>query len=372
MINPKEIIKVLLKQKIKFYTGVPDSTLKGFITELMKLKNISHRVAVNEGNAIGSAIGYYLATKKVPLVYMQNSGLTNALNPILTLSKLYSVPMILIIGWRGFPGLGPKGKKPDEPQHLHIGPATKNLLFSSKLTTVVLSKKIYKKQLKEAIKVARKKSKIIAILIKRRIVDQYEPKVAKTKLKYKRFDYLKKLVALKKNGDNFVATTGFSARELYFLNEKNFAGHSKSFYCVGAMGHAAMIATELANFQNKKKGKRTFIIDGDGAALMHLGSMTITGKSKNKNLVHIIFNNRIHESTGNHPISNENFNFKKMFELCGYKKSIEIYDLDKFNSILKKGFLQGPTGIVVHVKPGTIKGLPRQDSPKILKKILNF
>ncbi len=372
MINPKQILKVLLKQKIKFYTGVPDTTLKGFITELMKLKSISHRVAVNEGNAIGSAIGYYLATKKVPLVYMQNSGLTNALNPILTLSKLYTVPMVLIIGWRGFPGVGPKGKKLDEPQHHHIGPSTKNLLSSSKLTTIVLNKKIYKKQLNEAVKFARKKSKIVVILVKRRIVDQYQPKLLKTKLKFKRFDYLNKLVGLKKRGDNFVATTGFSARELYFLNEKNLLGHSKSFYCVGAMGHASMIASELSNFQNKKKGKRTFIIDGDGAALMHLGSMTITGKSKNKNLVHIIFNNRIHESTGNHPISSENFNFKKMFELCGYKKTFEIYDLKKFNILLKKGFLQGPTGIVIHVKPGTIDDLPRQASPKILKKILNF
>ena len=226
--------------------------------------------------------------------------------------------------------------------------------------------------MRDAVNTARKKSQIVAILIKRRLVDQYEPKLVKTKFKYKRFDYLNELLKQKKSGDNFFATTGFSARELYFLNEKNLIGHSRSFYCVGAMGHASTIASELANFQNKKKGKRTFIIDGDGAALMHLGSMTIIGKTKNKNLVHIIFNNRIHESTGNHPISNENFNFKKMFELCGYKNTFEVNNLKKFNLILKKGFLQGPTGIVVNVKPGTINQLPRQDSPKILKKLLNF
>ena len=338
----------------------------------MKLKKITHRIAVNEGVAVGSAIGYFMATKNVPLVYMQNSGLTNALNPILTLSKLYSVPMVILIGWRGFPGLGAKGKKPDEPQHLHIGPATKDLLAAAKLSTIILSEKNYEKQLKNAVNIARKKQKIVTILIKRRIVNQYEPKIVKSRFKYKRYDFLKELIKHKKSKDNFVATTGFSARELYFLNEKNQIGHSKSFYCVGAMGHASIIASELANFLNQSNKKRTFIIDGDGAALMHLGSITITGKYKNKNLIHIIFNNRIHESTGNHPISNENFNFKKMFDICGYKKTYEISSINKFNLILKKKFLQGPIGIVINVKPGTIKNLPRQDSPKILKKFLKF
>ncbi len=372
MINPKEFLRLFIKEKIRFYTGVPDSTLKGFITELMSSKKISHRIAVNEGNAIGSAIGYHLATSKVPLVYMQNSGLPHAINPILTLSKLYSIPMIIIIGWRGYVGVGPKGKRKDEPQHINIGPSTKSLLASCKLTTIVLNRKHYKKQIKMAVKKAKRKSKTVVILMKRRIIDQYEPRIARTKFNFKRYDFLELLIKNRKRNDNFVATTGFSARELYYLNEKFKIGHARSFYSVGAMGHAAIIASELTNFQKKSKKNRTYIIDGDGAALMHLGSMTITGKMKNKNLVHIIFNNRIHESTGNHPVSNENFNFKKMFKICGYKNSYEINDLKRFKSILKKTSLKGPVGLVINIKPGTISNLPRQDSPKILKKALNF
>ena len=151
MIEPKNIIKCFKKNRIKFFSGVPDSTLKGFITELMSEKGVILRESVNEGNAVASAIGYNLTTSKIPLVYMQNSGLSNALNPILTLAEkkpLYSIPMVLLVGWRGTKGVSSALNKKDEPQHSKIGPDTNKILKALKFKTIILSKSSYKKQIK--------------------------------------------------------------------------------------------------------------------------------------------------------------------------------------------------------------------------------
>lgn len=374
MIKPKNIIKCLKKNRIKFFSGVPDSTLKGFITELMSERGVILRESVNEGNAVASAIGYNLTTSKIPLVYMQNSGLSNALNPILTLAEkkpLYSIPMVLLVGWRGTKGVSSALKKKDEPQHSKIGPDTNKILKALKFKTIILSKSAYKKQIKLACNYAEKNSCPVVILVKRRLIEMYEPKMKKTKLKYFRYDFLKILLKIaKKEKSVIVGTTGFSSREMYDIEEKGDKDHSKMFYCVGAMGHASQISAEIASFK-KIKNSRVFMIDGDGAALMHLGSIPMIGKYKNINLVHIIINNQVHESTGNHNTSNQSFSFKKMFEISGYKKSFVVKDLESFANVINKN-KKGKIGIEVLVKPGTINSLPRQKSPYELKKEIKF
>ena len=372
MIDPKKIIKIFNKKKINFFAGVPDSTLKSFISELNTNKKIKHVVSVNEGSSVASAMGYYLSTKKTALVYMQNSGIGHALNPILSLCnyKMYSLPLILLIGLRGEKGYGKEGIKKDEPQHELVGPTTISILKAAKIKTTVLNKKKYFFQINKVCNEVKKNSSIQAIIVKRGLIQSYKTK--KNDRGPKRFDYLSYLLAHRKKNDIYVCSTGFSAREVYYLNEYYKYGHSKTFYCVGAMGHGSTIAKEIAQI---KKTKRVVMVDGDGAALMHLGSMTSTLNRSLKNFIHIIFNNNEHESTGNHPISTEKFNFSKMFNLCGYKKTYELKNLNEFKKCLIKlnnQNLQGPIGIVIKTKSGTIKNLPRQKAPKKLKQIIKF
>ena len=373
MIQPKNIIKILKDKGIKFFAGVPDSTLKGLISELMITKGIILRESFNEGNAVASAIGYNISTSKIPFVYMQNSGLTNALNPFLTLAEkkpLYSIPMIFFIGWRGFKGASNKAAKQDEPQHSSIGPVTPNLLKVLKIKTVILDEKKYKKQISGAVIYAKKNSRPIAFLVKRKLLKMYEPKkTKKIKTEFKRIDFLKSLFQIKNKNDILVGTTGYSAREIYALTENTTKNHSKTFYSVGAMGHASQISAELAYFSKIKS--RVLMIDGDGAAFMHLGSIPMIGKLKKINLVHIIVNNQTHESTGNHNTSNINFSFKKMFEISGYDQSYVVKNPKDFNKIIQR-HKKGKIGIEILVNSGTLGELPRQKEPYILKKIFKF
>jgi len=372
MISPENIIKTFKKNKINFFAGVPDSTLKGFITQLTQTKGVIVRESFNEGNAVASAIGYNISSSKIPLVYMQNSGLTNALNPLLTLAEkkpLYSIPMIFLIGLRGVKGVTQKDKKQDEPQHASIGPVTQKILKTLKIKTIILNAKNFNKQIKSSIAYVKRNSCPVAIIIKRGIIS-FNGTLEKTKIfKYKRYDYLKTLFEIKNKRDIIVATTGYSAREIYSLAENKDKNHSKIFYSVGAMGHASQISAEIAYFS--KKNKKVFMIDGDGAALMHLGSIPMIGKLKKINLVHIIVNNRAYESTGNHYMSNSKFSFKKMFKISGYDKYYVVKDLKEFKKIiLKKN--KGKIGIEILVDVGTINSLPRQAHPYILKKQFKF
>lgn len=372
MIEPKKIVKFLLKKKINFFSGVPDSTISSFIDELVKNKKIQHQVSVNEGSSIASAIGYHLATKKIPVVYMQNSGISNALNPILSLcnDKLYNLPIIIFIGLRGVIGFN-KEKKEDEPQHILIGPKTNQLLKLANIKFTYLNKKNYLNQINKIIKIIKKKPGIHAIIVKRGLFKNIKKNNSRKNLS-KRIDYLELLHKYKNNNDIFVCSTGYTAREFYYLNEINKSGHSKTFYCVGAMGHASTIAKEIAKI---KKKNRIFMLDGDGAALMHLGTLTSNLNLKLQNFIHIIFNNGSHESTGGHPITTSLFSFSQMFKICGYKKVFKITNPLIFNTVLNKIInkkILGPIGIEIKINTGTLKNLPRQDSPKILQKLINF
>ena len=368
MIDVKEFINYLVKKNINFFTGVPDSVLKSFIDYLnfSKKKNIIHRITTNEGSAISLGIGYNLTKKKIPLVYFQNSGLGHAANPLYSLAdkRIYAVPMILLVGRRGYP------RKKDEPQHYRIGEITTRFLKILNIQSFVLNKINYKNQIDKAKKITLKKSAPVALVVPLNFFKKFENKknIKDKRLKI-RYEYLKVILKNKSKKDAIIASLGNVSRELYVLNERLRNNHSKTFYTIGAMGQANQIALEVSF---NKKNNRTFILDGDGAVQMHMGNLITIAKNCKKNIVHILFNNKVHESTGFHKLANDKINYKMIFRACGYKNVYSVREPSQLDRILKKNN-KGLVAIIVEVSPGSIKNLPRPTKkPNQLKNFLNL
>jgi len=355
MIDPKTIIKELNKNNLYYLAGVPDSILSGLISYLNSSKHrCTHRIAANEGSAISLGMGYYLSTKKVPVIYFQNSGISHASNPLASMAdkKIFGIPMILLIGRRGAPDII------DEPQHYRIGPKTIDILKSINISSTILTKKNFKNAIYEAKRKSLKFLQPQALIIEKNFISKFKSLNIihkKNKNFLIRMKFIDSIVLNSKKNDFFISTTGNTSRELYVANEKHNKGHSKSFYCIGAMGHANQVALEVA-CQSPKK--RIFVLDGDGAVLMHMGNLATVGNYGSKNLIHIVFKNGIHESTGGHFTTSQSVFFDQIFKGCGYQKVYSINKVSSMNNILKKKSL-GPTGIVINIKPGTIENLPR-------------
>ena len=368
MIDVQEFVNHLIKKNINFFTGVPDSVLKNFnnYLNLKKKKNITHRVTTNEGSAISLGIGYNLTKKKIPLVYFQNSGLGHAANPLYSLAdkRIYAVPMILLVGRRGYP------RKDDEPQHYRIGEITTRFLKILNIQSFVLKKKEYKNQIDKAKKIALKKSAPVALVVPMNFFKKFEKEknINKKRLKI-RYEYLKVILKNKLKKDAIIASLGNVSRELFVLNEKLNLNHSKTFYTIGAMGQANQIALEVSF---NKKNNTTFILDGDGAIQMHMGNLITIAKNCKKNIIHILFNNKVHESTGFHQLANDKINYKMIFKACGYKKVYNVNKLSQLDKILQKNN-KGLIAIIIEVAPGSIKDLPRPTKkPNQLKNYLNL
>lgn len=332
MMNVCDFLKEL---NADFYTGVPDSQLKALCNYLIDNFGISskHIIAANEGNSAALAAGYYLATGKVPVVYLQNSGIGNIVNPAVSLlnENVYGIPCIFIIGWRGEPG------EHDEPQHIFQGQISLSLLENMGLYTIVLSKEISIEDLKDKmadIQYFLKKGKSVAFLVKKGALS-YNKTVA-----YKNsYEMLRELVIehiMKAAGqDVIVSTTGKISRELFEIRSKKGQEHQKDFLTVGSMGHSSSIALAIA--LNKPKTK-VWCIDGDGAVLMHMGSMAVIGNSKPFNMVHVLINNESHETVGGMPTVSSTVNWCKIAEGCGYSYAVSVNtykDLDKQLLIIK-------------------------------------
>ena len=313
-----------------FYTGVPDSLLKSLINYLMKIYGIDskhHVIAANEGNCVALAAGYYLATKKIPIVYMQNSGEGNVVNPIasLTSDKVYAIPIIYIVGWRGEPGVH------DEPQHIFQGEITLKLLEDLDIKYFVVSKETKVDEIKDKMKdfnEVLKKGKSVAFVIRKGAL-KYEGKVEyKNKYTMKREEIIEHILKVSKD-DPVISTTGKASREVFEIRDRNKEGHAKDFLTVGSMGHSSTIALGIAN---NKPSTKIWCIDGDGAALMHMGAMGIIGATAPKNYVHILINNGSHESVGGMPTVALDMDFVMIAKACGYKNvvSVESFeDLDR-------------------------------------------
>lgn len=332
MIDPKNFIKCLEKNDISFFTGVPDSLLKGFCQVIDDKKN--HLSSINEGSAVGLGIGYYLAKKKIPLIYLQNSGLGNIVNPVLSLvnKQVFKIPLFFLIGWRG--EKTNKELKKDEPQHIYQGIVTEKLLKILQINyRIINASSNYSKAIKELKKISLKNKMPVALLVRKNSFKKFNQKKQKNKYLH-REKIIEIILNLLPNRTNIVSTTGFLSRELMAVKEK-IKKEINSFYCVGGMGHAISIANGIAYMKKKKK---ILCFDGDGAALMHLGAMAYS--SKNKNLIHVLINNGVHDSVGSQKIASEKLNFAIVAKGMGYTNIFVCKNKDEIvksiNIALKK------------------------------------
>jgi phosphonopyruvate decarboxylase len=301
----------------EFYTGVPDSQLRPLCDFLMSTYGISekHIIAANEGNCTAIAAGYHLATGKVPVVYMQNSGIGNIINPVASLlnDKVYAIPCIFVVGWRGEPGVH------DEPQHIYQGEVTVKLLEDMGIEVYILSPESEKDEVKRVMKSFRnilEQGKNVAFVVKKGAISYDEKVEYKNDNKMTREEIIKYIVEVTKD-DPIVSTTGKASRELFEIREQNNQKHNLDFLTVGSMGHSSSIAFGIAV---NKPNKKVWCIDGDGAALMHMGSMAVIGSSHQKNLVHVVINNGAHETVGGMPTVASKIDLCEIAKGCGYDK----------------------------------------------------
>lgn len=317
-----------------FFTGVPDSQLRALCDTLMDKYGVGehHVIAANEGAAVGLAAGHYLATGKPAVVYMQNSGIGNAVNPICSLlnDKVYAIPTLFIVGWRGEPGVH------DEPQHVYQGEITRELLDCLGIKNFVIEKATTEEELAGYFAEIKKEFEVghqCALVIKK---DSLETEL---KVKYQneypmsREEVVNMFIDAMREEDIVVSTTGKLSRELFEAREARNQGHEKDFLTVGSMGHSSMIAMGIAM---EKLERRVFCLDGDGAVIMHMGSLAVAGTNKLSNFVHVLFNNGAHETVGGLPTVSENVDYLKVAEACGYEN---IYAAENEEE-LKKVFAQ--------------------------------
>ncbi len=303
---------------IDFFSGVPDSQLKGLCDTLYAVYGVEssrHIVAANEGNAIGLCAGHYLATGRPGLCYMQNSGLGNAVNPLASLmdAQVYALPCLLVVGWRGEPGVH------DEPQHVKQGQITLGQLELLDVPYMVLDKAMTENDFDAAFALIRADldaGRTAAIVVKKgALTCSMKPKYGNART-LTREDAAEHILKAADERDVFVSTTGKLSRELFELREKANQGHERDFLTVGSMGHASMIALGIAL---ERTDRRVWCLDGDGAALMHLGAMAVLGQKKPVNLLHVVINNAAHETVGGMPVCEGALDMSQVAKAVGYE-----------------------------------------------------
>lgn len=364
MINTADFFNSLKNNNISFFTGVPDSLLKDICAYIDDhMNNKEHLICANEGTAFATALGYHMATGSTPLVYMQNSGLGNIVNPLTSLAdkEVYSIPMVLMIGWRGEPDVK------DEPQHIKMGRVTEGILNTLEVPTYILSAETnYEQLIKEATTQAKEYSKPVAILIKKDAFEIYKSKKPKIKNgELSREEAIDTILKGLSPEDIVVSTTGKTSRELYELrvarNEK-----VNDFLTVGGMGHTSSIALGLAL---GAKNKRVICLDGDGSVLMHMGAITNIGDQSPSNLIHIVLNNSAHDSVGGQSTVATNVDLKSIFKASGYKDyQIASTKSEIENAIKALASQNGPSALEIKIKTGARLDLGRPKSTPIENK----
>lgn len=348
MIDVKRAYEIFVACGVDFFTGVPDSLLKDICAYIMdhteKEKNI---IAANEGAAVGIAAGYYLATGKVPVVYMQNSGLGNAINPLLSLvdEKVYKLPMLFMVGWRGEPGVK------DEPQHKKQGEVTLALLDAMQVSYTILDEeeKVALGQIENVVEQVKEEGIPHVLIIRKDVFGNYKlQKEIRNDYELSREEALKVVVDQLEEGNIIVSTTGKLSRELYEYREMLGQGHEKDFLTVGSMGHASSIALGIAI---QKVERKVFCFDGDGAFIMHMGAISNIGELSPSNYRHIIFNNGAHESVGGQPTVAFELNIPDIAKACGYKQVFVAKTKDELQKVLTDiREMEGPILLEIRVK----------------------
>ena len=369
MIRPEFFIEALREKGIDCFAGVPDSLLKNICAYITDHFDAAHNIiAANEGAAVGLAAGHYLATGQPACVYMQNSGEGNIINPLASLTdqEVYNIPVLLLIGWRGRPGVH------DEPQHVKQGKVTTGLLNVMGVNYEVLSKEEDKaaKQIEKAAKALANKE-VFALVIEKDTFEDYKlQNVEVNNLTMTREEAIQTVAAALGEKDCIVSTTGMISRELFEYRATMNQGHERDFLTVGSMGHASQIALGIAL---AKPERRVWCFDGDGAAIMHMGSMAIVANKAPKNYVHIVFNNGAHDSVGGQPTVGLKIDLPAVAKAVGYKATISVdskeelvKQLSTLNSQLST--VGGPFLLEIKVKKGNRKDLGRPTTTPIQNK----
>lgn len=312
-----------------FYAGVPDSQLKAFCNYLMDTYGIDpvhHVIAANEGNCTALAAGYHLATGKVPVVYMQNSGEGNIINPVTSLlnDKVYAIPMIFVIGWRGEPGIH------DEPQHIYQGEVTLRLLENMGIRYFIVGKDTLEEAVVQEMNSFRRileQGKDVAFVIRKGALS-YDGKVEyHNDNPMLREEIIRHIVQVS-GEDPVISTTGKASRELFEIREQKGQSHQYDFLTVGSMGHSSSIALEVAV---QKPEKKIWCVDGDGAVLMHMGAMAVVGTTAPENLVHIVINNGAHETVGGMPTVAAGLDLTAIAKACGYPNAVSAVTYEELD-----------------------------------------
>ena len=365
MIRPEFFIEKLRESGIDCFAGVPDSLLKNICAYITDHFDAQHNIiAANEGAAVGLAAGHYLATGQPACVYMQNSGEGNIINPIASLTdpEVYNIPVLLLIGWRGRPGVH------DEPQHIKQGKVTTGLLNTMGINFDVLSKDEDKaeKQIAKAIEALRQKQ-VYALVIEKDTFEDYKlQNVEKNDLMMNREEAIQIVAAALGEKDCIVSTTGMISRELFEYRVAKNQGHERDFLTVGSMGHASQIALGIAMV---KPDRKVWCFDGDGAAIMHMGSMAIVANKAPKNYVHVVFNNGAHDSVGGQPTVGLKIDLPAVAKAVGYPHGFSVDNKGDLVAALNEAkILDGPVLLEVKVKKGNRKDLGRPTTTPIQNK----
>lgn len=366
MIRPEYFYNTLRGMGIDFYTGVPDSLLKdicAYITDHADRKN--NIIAANEGGAVGLAAGYHLATGNIPVVYMQNSGLGNTVNPLMSLtdSDVYRIPVLLVIGWRGEPGVH------DEPQHVKQGKTTLPLLDAMEIRHEIMSgdEAELEKQLAGGVRYMKETGRSFALVVKKGTFGKYKlQNGTHNPYTMEREEAIKAVAGAMDVKDIVVSTTGKISRELFEHRTATGEGHIRDFLTVGSMGHASQIALGIAL---NRPERNVYCFDGDGAAIMHMGGMGIVASMLPGNFYHIVFNNGAHDSVGGQPTIGFGIDLPKIAAGCGYKTVMSVATRSELDAILPTlTTLPAPLLLEIKVKKGSRDDLGRPTTTPVENK----
>jgi phosphonopyruvate decarboxylase len=354
MIDPARFVEHLAELGVTMYTGVPDSLLKSFGKHVHEaLPREQHVIAANEGAAVGIALGHHLRTAEVPVVYLQNSGFGNTINPLLSLADpdVYGVPMLVIVGWRGQPGVK------DEPQHVKQGRIMTALLDALELPWSVLPPDTAdaEKTVEEAVRTAQAGRTPYVLLVEKGTfaptpaAADSRPAAAEAELP-SREEALVALVEAVGDGHILISTTGMLSRELFELRERTGSDGSRDFLTVGGMGHASAIALGVAL---REPDREVWCLDGDGALLMHAGSLAVNADHAPENYLHVVFNNGVHDSVGGQPTSISNVDVPATARAMGYRHAVATSDLTALAELVADLRRHtGPSLLELRVRPG--------------------
>ena len=366
MLDPQKFVEYLQANAVEFFTGVPDSLLKDLCGCLECLSRADqHIIAANEGGAIALAIGYHLATGKIPLVYLQNSGLGNIINPLLSLAdgEVYAIPMLIVIGWRGEPGVA------DEPQHKKQGRVMLPMLEAMGIPYSVIGPEVDDPEtiLTDALRYAQKNGAPYALVIKKGVFKSSSvARVEELDLELSREEAIQMVIDVLGDTDVVVSTTGMASREVYEYRHKKGAGHQRDFLTVGGMGHASNIALSIAL---QRPERMVYCLDGDGALLMHMGALCINGSLKPRNLKHIILNNGAHDSVGGQPTVGLSVDLLAIAGAAGYKYTARVWNQEDVRSgLLCLRNSNGPGLLEIRVRRGARKDLSRPATTPVQNK----